>query len=159
MIFTTTLATLPDERAALDPTGACIDDDRLALTNAELLTRVKATATMLRTAGVGPGDVVATMLTNRVELVVVMFAVWRIGAALTPINPSLTAGEAAFQIEDSSSRLVVHEGAALDIDGVTMVDVTTLPASATGANPRSRARPTHWPCSSTRAARPANPRG
>jgi long-chain acyl-CoA synthetase len=132
MTFTTTLANLPDERTALDPTGACIDDDRLALTNAEFLARVKATATMLRAGGVGAGDVVATMLTNRVELVVVMFAVWRIGAALTPINPSLTAGEAAFQIEDSGARLVVHEGAALDIAGVTTVDVTALPALSTG---------------------------
>ncbi len=74
------------------------------------------------------------MLTNRVELVVVMFAAWRIGAALTPINPSLTAGEAAFQIEDSGARLLVHEGAALDIAGVTMVDVTTLPATPIGGD-------------------------
>ena len=54
--------------------------------------------------GIGPGDVVATLLTNRVELVVVMFAAWRLGAALTPVNPSLTAGEAAFQIEDAGAR-------------------------------------------------------
>ena len=74
------------------------------------------------------------MLTNRVELVVVMFAAWRIGAALTPINPSLTAGEAAFQIEDSGARLLVHEGAALDIAGVTMVDVATLPATPIGGD-------------------------
>jgi long-chain acyl-CoA synthetase len=137
MMPTTTLATLPDERAALDPTGACIDDDRLALTNAEFLARVKATAAMLRASGTGAGDVVATMLTNRVELVVVMFAAWRIGAALTPINPSLTAGEAAFQIDDSSARVVFHEGAALDVPGVAMVDVATvdvasLPATRTG---------------------------
>ena len=131
MILASTLATLPDERTALDPTAACIDDDRLALTNAEFLARVKATAAMLRAAGVGPGDVVATMLTNRVELVVVMFAAWRIGAALTPINPNLTAGEAAFQIEDSGARVVVHEGAALGIAGVTMVDVATLPVATT----------------------------
>ena len=78
------------------PITACCNPghDALALTNAEFLARVKATATMLRAAGLGPGDVTATMLTNRVELVVVMFATWRIGAALTPINPSLTAGEA-----------------------------------------------------------------
>ena len=58
---------------------------------------------MLRASGVGAGDVVATMLTNRVELIVVMFAAWRVGAALTPINPSLTASEAVFQIEDWSA--------------------------------------------------------
>jgi acyl-CoA synthetase (AMP-forming)/AMP-acid ligase II len=63
-----------------------------------------------------------------------MFAAWRIGAALTPINPSLTAGEAAFQIEDSGARLLVHEGAALDLAGVTMVDVTTLRAMPVGGD-------------------------
>jgi long-chain acyl-CoA synthetase len=126
MMPTTTLATLPDERAALDPTGPCIDDDRLALTNAEFLARVSATAAMLRASGVGAGDVVATMLTNRVELVVVMFAAWRVGAALTPINPSLTAGEAAFQIEDSSARVLFHEGSDLDVPDVAMVDVATV---------------------------------
>ena len=134
MILTTTLATLPDERAARDPIAACIDDDRLALTNAEFLARVEATAAMLRAGGVGTGDVVATMLTNRVELVVVMFAAWRIGAALTPINPSLTAGEAAFQLEDSGARLLVHEGVAIDVAGVTMVEVATLPAAPIGGH-------------------------
>jgi acyl-CoA synthetase (AMP-forming)/AMP-acid ligase II len=134
MILTTTLATLPDERVALDPTAACIDDDRIALTNAEFLARVEATAAFLRAGRLGPGDVIATMLTNRVELVVVMLAAWRIGAALTPINPSLTAGEAAFQVEDSGARLLVHEGAALDLPGVTTVEVTTLPATPIGGD-------------------------
>ena len=132
MILTTTLATLPDERSALDPTAPCIDDDRLALTNAEFLARVEATAELLHAAGIGPADVVATALTNRVELVVVMFAAWRIGAALTPINPSLTAGEAAFQIGDSGARLLVHEGVVLDIPGVTMVDVANLATTPVG---------------------------
>jgi acyl-CoA synthetase (AMP-forming)/AMP-acid ligase II len=96
---------------------------------------------MLRAAGVGPGDVVATMLTNRVELVVVMFAAWRIGAALTPINPSLTLGEAAFQIDDSGAGVVVHEGAALDIAGVTMLDVASLPATPTGGESNVESAP------------------
>ena len=135
MMPTTTLASLPDERAALDSTGPCIDDDRLALTNADFLARVQATAAMLRASGVGAGDVVATMLTNRVELVVVMFAAWRLGAALTPINPSLTAGEAAFQIEDSSARVVFHEGAALAVPGVAMVDVATVDVAMRHATP------------------------
>ena len=141
MIQTTTLATLPDERATLDPTGACIDDDRLALTNAEFLTRVKAAAATLQAAGVGPGDVVATMLTNRVELVAIMFAAWRIGAALTPINPSLTAGEAAFQIEDSGARVVFHEGVAPHVANVKMLNVASLPEATIGAGGSAAAAP------------------
>ena len=83
------LASLPDRRAAADPDGACLDDDRMTLTNREFLDRVEATAELLARHGVRPGDVVATVLTNRIELVSVMFATWRLGAALTPVNPSL----------------------------------------------------------------------
>src|ERR1700726_3914794 len=121
------LASLPDERAATDPGGACIDDDRLALTNAEFATRVRAAAEAFRHHGVGAGDVVAVLLANRVELVVTMFAAWRLGAALTPINPALTAGEAMFQIEDSGARVVVHEGATIEMPGVAAVAAAALP--------------------------------
>ena len=92
-------ASLPDRRAAADPDGACIDDDRMALTNDEFLEHVQATAATLASHGVAPGEVVATLLTNRAELVVTMFAAWRLGAALTPVNPALTRREAAFQIQ------------------------------------------------------------
>ena len=140
MITTKTLATLPDKRAALNPAAPCIDDDRLALTNAEFLARIEAVAAMLRGSGVGAGDVVATMLTNRVELVVVMFAAWRIGAALTPINPSLTAREAAFQLQDSGARVLFHEGDTPEVAGVTIIDVATLPTTPFGGTVVETAR-------------------
>jgi long-chain acyl-CoA synthetase len=127
------LASLPDERAALAPADPCIDDDRLALTNAELASRVRGAAAALGARGVGAGDVVATLLPNRVELVVAMFAAWRLGAALTPINPSLTAGEARFQISDSGARVVVHDGSGLDVPGVDMVHVADLAEAPPGA--------------------------
>ena len=49
--------------------------------------------------GIGRGDVVAVVLPNSVELVTVMFASWRLGAALTPVNPALTKHEAQYQID------------------------------------------------------------
>ena len=101
------LASLPDQREALDPDGPCVDDDRLAFTNAEFAATVRAAAGLLAAQGVGPGGVVATVLPNRVELVVAMFAAWRLGAALTPINPSLTPAEAQFQLDDSAAQVVV----------------------------------------------------
>ena len=110
-------ASLPDRRAAVDPDGPCVDDDRLTLTNDEFLARVRAAAELLAEHGVGTGDVVATLLTNRAELVVTMFATWRLGAALTPVNPSLTAGEATFQIQDANARVLVHEGDGIDVAG------------------------------------------
>jgi acyl-CoA synthetase (AMP-forming)/AMP-acid ligase II len=125
-------ASLPDRRAAVDRDGSCLDDDRLTLTNDEFLARVRAAAEVLAEHGVGTGDVVATLLTNRAELVVTMFAAWRLGAALTPVNPSLTAGEATFQIRDANARVLVHEGGGVDVVGVVGIDVGALPASAAG---------------------------
>src|SRR5664280_765300 len=37
------------------------------------------------------GSIVATMLPNCVEMVLALFAAWRMGAAVTPVNPVLTA--------------------------------------------------------------------
>ncbi len=128
-------ASLPDRRAALDPDGACLDDDRLALTNTEFLGRVRAAAELFAAHGVGPGDVIATILTNRTELVVTMFAAWRLGAALTPVNPSLTAGEAEFQIADAGARVLVFEGDTIDMPGVIAIDVSSLPVEAEGDAP------------------------
>ena len=44
-------------------------------------------AQSLHRHGVAEGDVVAAMLPNTAALVVSLFAAWRLGAAVTPINP------------------------------------------------------------------------
>lgn len=54
---------------------------------------------------------VAVVLPNRLELVVIMFAAWRLGAAVTPVNPGLTEAEARHQIEDSGAKTVITDGA------------------------------------------------
>ena len=126
-------ASLPDRRASADPDGPAISDANQALSNADVLTRVRAASARLRDLGVGPGDVVALKLTNRVEFVVLLFAAWRIGATITPVNPGLTDGEVARQLEDSGARLLVVEGGAPAVGPVTTLavgDVSTLaPAS------------------------------
>jgi long-chain acyl-CoA synthetase len=105
-------ASLPDRRAQLDPAGPAVADGSQALTNAQLLHRVRAASRHLKDLGIGRGDVVALKLTNRLEFVVLLFASWRVGATVTPINPSLTEAEDAHQLEDSGARLLVVERAA-----------------------------------------------
>ncbi|WP_433562251.1 class I adenylate-forming enzyme family protein [Nocardia sp. CA-151230] len=101
-------ATLPDVRAAQSPEGLCLaDDESGSITNAEFLARVTSCAGRLARAGVGAGDVVAIMLPNRLELVVVMFAAWRLGAAATPVNPWLTVEEAQYQLDDAGAGVLV----------------------------------------------------
>jgi long-chain acyl-CoA synthetase len=108
-----TAAKIPDERAQRDPGGACIADERHELDNAGFAERVTALAAVFDAAGLRPGGVLAIMLPNRVELITSMFAAWRLGAAVTPVNPALTAQEARYQIDDAgATHLVADEVAA-----------------------------------------------
>jgi long-chain acyl-CoA synthetase len=90
-----------------DPDAPAVADVDRSLTSGEFAAEVERVAGGLAGLGIGRGDVVATMLPNRVELVVVMFAAWRLGAVLTPVNPALTGDEAGYQLADAGAKLVV----------------------------------------------------
>ena len=91
-----------------------------------LVQRVRAAARHLDELGVGTGDVVALKLRNRVEFVVLMFASWRLGAAVTPVNPSLTEAEVIRQLDASSARLLVANDDATSAPGFTTLAVGDL---------------------------------
>ena len=117
------LAALPDERAVSDPGGRCLADGRRELDNATFAAEVRRMSCGLVEMGIGRGDVVAVVLPNSVELVTIMFAAWRLGAALTPVNPALTKPEAHYQVSDSGARLAVADDSSLSKveGGVTSV--------------------------------------
>jgi len=125
-------ASLPDRRADLDPNGPAVSDGTRSLKNAGLLERVRAARRHLHELGVGAGDVVAVKLRNRVEFVVVMFATWRLGATVTPVNPSLTEAEVVRQLEASGARLLVVEDGASTPGGVVTLAVGNLYAKGPG---------------------------
>ncbi|MGS2810388.1 class I adenylate-forming enzyme family protein [Nocardia sp. MW-W600-9] len=113
------IAELPEVRATADPRGHAVADDSTTLSNAQFHARVEAAASVLHRAGVRADDVVAVVLPNRVELVVVLFAAWRLGAAVTPVNPGLTDDDIRYQIQDSGAGVVIGEpgraGVTLDV--------------------------------------------
>ena len=133
------LASLPDRRADRDPDGPAVSDGRKSLTNAQFLDRIRANAHHLHQLEIGVGDVVALKLVNRVEFVTLLFAAWRIGAAVTPINPSLADTEVARQLGDSGARVLICEGDETKYDDVIAVAVDTLHVEA--AQPDSEP---HW---------------
>src|SRR6185437_11065816 len=104
-----TAARIPDERALRDPRGACVADDRRELHNAGFAERVRAVAALFAASGLHSSDVLAIMVPNRVELIISMFAAWRLGAAVTPVNPALTGSEARYQIDDAGATVVVAD--------------------------------------------------
>jgi long-chain acyl-CoA synthetase len=125
-------ASLPDRRADLDPNGPAVSDGTRSLTNAGLLERVRAARRHLDELGVGAGDVVALKLRNRVEFVVLLFACWRLGATVTPVNPSLTDDEVMRQLDASGARLLVAEDGVSAQGTVVTLAVGNLYAKAPG---------------------------
>lgn len=81
------------------------------LTYADLEERAGSLAKSMARMGVGAGDVVAIMLPNCPELVVVMFAAWKLGAAVTPINIRFKHIEIRYQLQDSDAKLAVIDDA------------------------------------------------
>jgi long-chain acyl-CoA synthetase len=72
--------------------------------------RTDALAAGLADVGVRPGDVVSVMLPNCVEFLEAWWAILKAGAVFGPINPALTAPEAAYVIDDSRAVAVVTDG-------------------------------------------------
>jgi long-chain acyl-CoA synthetase len=120
------LPALPDLRAAENPSGPAVADDYIDLNNSQFLAAVQRAAASLREHGVSAGDVVAIMLPNTAGFVVSLFAAWRIGAAVTPINPSLTATEVSYQVTDAAAKVMIAEAAPKFDAGVPVVTTREL---------------------------------
>jgi long-chain acyl-CoA synthetase len=131
-----TLSDLPTRRARTHPEAPCIQDQVRRLDNVTFAADVDALASRLAGLGVVGGDVVAVMLPNSCEIVTSMFAAWRLGAALTPVNPALTDAEVTYQLEDCSARVVIGDersrglAAALEVG---YVDAATIHAGGPAA--------------------------
>ncbi|MDT5196187.1 MAG: long-chain acyl-CoA synthetase [Mycobacterium sp.] len=105
------LPALPDLRAAENPSGPAVADDNTDLNNAQFLAAVQRAAASLRGQGVSAGDVVAIMLPNAAGFVVALFAAWRLGAAVTPMNPFLTPAEVNYQVADAAVTVLIAQTA------------------------------------------------
>ena len=83
--------------------------------------------------GSAEGDVVAAFLPNTAALVVALFAAWRLGAAVTPINPSLRPAEVTYQLSDADAKVLIVD-AVPDFDAgvrpvITTNELTSTPAT------------------------------
>ncbi|MFI9509721.1 amino acid adenylation domain-containing protein [Nocardia sp. NPDC052566] len=96
------------ERAAEEHAGSialiCADT---ALTYAELDADANRVANTLVARGVGRGDLVGVALDRSIDLVVVLLAVLKTGAAYVPIDPNFPAQRIRQMIEDAEPKLVL----------------------------------------------------
>ncbi|MFI6786894.1 AMP-binding protein [Nonomuraea sp. NPDC050383] len=94
--------------AAADPGRlAVIDADGTRTTYGELLARVNQVSHGLRARGLGTGDVVAGVLPNGLDAVVMLMATGQIGLFYVPVNWHLTEPEIAYILGDCDAGLVV----------------------------------------------------
>jgi long-subunit acyl-CoA synthetase (AMP-forming) len=106
--FQTTVANIPEQTALRTPGGG------VEITWRQYGDRVKRIAGGLAAAGIGAGDVVALMLTNRPEHNLVDTAAMHLGA--TPFSVYLTCpvDEVAWLLERSGARIAISESAYAD---------------------------------------------
>jgi long-chain acyl-CoA synthetase len=68
-------------RAERSPDSPRVEDAHTHLSSGETVAAVRRLAAGLASFGAGPGDAVATIPANCVEMVLTLFAAWRMGAA------------------------------------------------------------------------------
>ncbi|HEU0102816.1 MAG TPA: long-chain-fatty-acid--CoA ligase [Mycobacteriales bacterium] len=98
-VLSRTTATYPDRVAY-----RCGAEQR---TYAELDARVDRLAAALRSRGVGPGDRVAVLMKNRLEVVETYWAGCRLGAIVVPLNFRLVPEEVAYVLTDCGPTATV----------------------------------------------------
>jgi long-chain acyl-CoA synthetase len=126
------------ERARATPDKVAVrmaDADDEALTFAGLDRRADAVARWLLSLGLQPGDTVALLLENRIELPELWFGVRRAGLYYVPIAVQLTAGEIEYLLRDSGARALVTSPQFADRLSALPPDLPPLRAALGGPLP------------------------
>lgn len=97
------------EAAARRPDGEALVCGGERLSWRELEARCAALAGGLAQRGIGKGERVALLLGNRIEFVVALFALARLGAVAVPIGTRSKAPELAYLLAHSGASLLLHE--------------------------------------------------
>ncbi|KAJ3689311.1 hypothetical protein LUZ61_018475 [Rhynchospora tenuis] len=92
----------PDKRALFIP-------GKFEVSHSRLQELIDHAASVLRSAGVSPGDVVALTFPNSIELVIMFLAVIRARAVAAPLNAAYTKDEFEFYLSDSESKILLTD--------------------------------------------------
>lgn len=120
---------LPWNSPAAGTDAPCVSDADRTLSYRTVERHAAAFAEQLLELGIGVGDTVAIMLPNSIELVIGILGAWRIGAAVTPVNPTFTARELGYQLADSGAKVLVARDRAAGgvVPTITADEMKVLP--------------------------------
>ncbi len=109
------LATLISRQARYRPEAPAVVFEDQRLTYRQFWGRVARVGNLLRALGVGPGDKVATVAANSLDLLVTYWAVPTIGATLVPLSPLLLREGLASLLRGSDARLLIAQSSMLPV--------------------------------------------
>ena len=115
-----------DRPVELYPERVAIAWNDVTLTYREVEGRVNGLANALAALGIGRGDRVCLFMTNRPEYVIAFFALARLGAIASPMNPSYKEREVAYQLSDCEAAAVIVQTDLLAIVDAARADVPRL---------------------------------
>ncbi|MBX0301896.1 amino acid adenylation domain-containing protein [Cryobacterium sp. 1639] len=123
----TTVVALVDAAIRADPSVPLLVDRDVSISYGEADLRVDAMSAVLTAAGIGAGDRVVICTEPSVDLVLIVLAVLRCGAAYVPVSPRDPADRRAFILAESGARAVIGDDDVLATAGsATFIDVTAL---------------------------------
>jgi acyl-CoA synthetase (AMP-forming)/AMP-acid ligase II len=129
----TTVWELVERRAARTPdTVMLLDEGDGRLTFAEFAVRAEQVAAGLVHLGIGPGSVVAWQLPTRIDSVVLMFALARLGAVQSPIIPIYRGREVGAVLAQIGTEFFVVPGTWRGFDYAQMGNELSAAAGAAG---------------------------
>jgi amino acid adenylation domain-containing protein len=108
----------PDKNACFDQTEE--------VTYRELAKRVDHVAQALRAKGMGPGDIVGTCLERGPAILASFLAVWKVGAAYVPLDPTYPESYLGQIIADATPSLVIGVTATLSRLGLQATQCLAL---------------------------------
>jgi long-chain acyl-CoA synthetase len=98
----------------------------VTLTYRELNSLVNMFANALLSLGIQPGQKICLFMTNRAEYIISWFAATRIGAVVSPMNPSYKEREIAYQMENCEAVAVIVQYELLSLVEAVRAEVPTL---------------------------------
>jgi amino acid adenylation domain-containing protein len=117
----TTLSALFEEQARLNSQVPALLDDEGEVSYADLNSRANRLARLLVQRNIGPDQIVAVALPKCAELIVVLLAVTKSGAAYLPIDPSYPAERVEHMLSDAAPVLLIT------MSDVGVTSTSTLP--------------------------------
>ena len=94
---------------ALRPQATAVEDEQRTLSYAQLDSLANRLAQALAARGIAPGDRVATFLGNGAEFIVLLAALWRMGAIAVPVGTRQSADELAYMLSHCEAAALVFD--------------------------------------------------